>query len=208
MKSLHRKFRKFASSAGEKGVTLIELLAVVVILAIIAAIAIPVVLNSIVQAKVNTTKQDMAIITEALDRYAAYNDGVYPMPSGTATLASLLTSGTIASGSSTTFGGPYMQSLPQDAWSDDFFYGYSTHGHSFVLATQAAVSGTVTIIGTPSTTLATGDPALYVTNKNSVPQTVASTSANSGTTTSGTLLGTTASSLSISNVSDAGSGAN
>ncbi|OPG16413.1 type II secretion system protein GspG [Ferroacidibacillus organovorans] len=192
MKSLHRKFRKFASSAGEKGVTLIELLAVVVILAIIAAIAIPVVLNSIVQAKVNTTKQDMAIITEALDRYAAYNDGVYPMPSGTATLASLLTSGTIASGSSTTFGGPYMQSLPQDAWSDDFFYGYSTHGHSFVLATQAAVSGMITSSSTSA--LASGDPALYVSNTSSVP-------------TSGTFTSTSTSSTSITNVYDTLTGA-
>ncbi|KUO96732.1 type II secretion system protein GspG [Ferroacidibacillus organovorans] len=193
MESIRKKWLKITSSVGEQGVTLIELLAVVVILAIIAAIAIPVVLNSIVQAKVNTTKQDMAIITEALDRYATFHDGQFPNPSSFAsgtTLSTILTSGTAATGTSTSFGGPYLQSLPQDAWGNDFYYGTSSGGHTFVLATLASVSGSTMLAS--AATPATGDSALYVTSSNSTPQ----TGAFSGTSTSSN----------ITRIYDAGSG--
>lgn len=133
---------KFVSKTNEEhGVTLIELLAVIVILAIIAAVAVPVVLNSIKTSKENTTKQDMAIIAEALSRYAADNNGSYPSTSGTGwhdlnTLASdpLTTGGSAA----------YLNAIPQDAWGADF--QYKSDGTTYILATYAAVttpSGTV-----------------------------------------------------------------
>ncbi|SFU89311.1 type II secretion system protein GspG [Alicyclobacillus macrosporangiidus] len=110
---------------GEKGVTLIELLAVIVIIAVIAAIAVPVVLGSINKSKTNTAKQDMVVIAEALNRYATDHDGKFP------DTLSVLLQGDNESGSK-----PYLQSIPQDPWGNDFVY-HST-GDGFQLETAAA----------------------------------------------------------------------
>jgi prepilin-type N-terminal cleavage/methylation domain-containing protein len=62
----------------KKGVTLIELLVVVVILGIIAAVAIPAVMSNQATAFANTNDQNLAIVQEAVQRYAIDHDGDYP----------------------------------------------------------------------------------------------------------------------------------
>jgi general secretion pathway protein G len=104
----------------ESGLTLIELLAIIIILAIIAAVAVPVVLNSINNAKVNTTKQSMSVVVEALNRYAAENNGQFPNSSQT--LNALVPN--------------YLQAVPNDAWGNAF--SYTSNGASFTLSTSSA----------------------------------------------------------------------
>ncbi len=110
-------------SRGEEGVTLIELLAVIVILAIISAVAVPVVLNSIKTSKINTTKQSESVIAEALNRYAATNNGTFPANADTELI-------------NTTNGGPYLQAIPNDAWGNPFIFN-TTGGNSFDITTGA-----------------------------------------------------------------------
>lgn len=101
----------------DEGMTLIELLAVIVILAIIVAVAVPVVLNSIKNSKLNTTKQSMSVLVEALNRYAAEHNGSYPNA-----LNSLV--------------GTYVQAIPKDAWGNDF--NYTGGGDTFNLTDPSA----------------------------------------------------------------------
>jgi type II secretion system protein G len=119
---------------GEKGVTLIELLAVIVIIAVIAAIAVPVVLGAIHKSKTNTAKQDMMVIAEALNRYAADHDGKFPT-----NLSDLLNANDPASGSK-----PYLQAIPKDPWGNDFVYNLTEQGSGFQLETKAASDSSVT----------------------------------------------------------------
>jgi type II secretion system protein G len=123
-KWLHALIRR---TQGENGVTLIELLAVIVIIAVIAAIAVPVVLGAINRSKTNTTKQNMMIIVEALNRYAADHDGKFPSKLDD------LTTGDDASGQK-----PYLQGIPQDAWGQNFEYSTQNSDADFELDTAAA----------------------------------------------------------------------
>jgi type II secretion system protein G len=120
---------------GEKGVTLIELLAVIVIIAVIAAIAVPVVLGAINRSKTNTTKQNMTIVAEALNRYAADHDGQFPSSSleKASTALQVLVTGDADSGSK-----PYLQSIPKDAWGQEFYY--QSDGKDFQLETAKAAN--------------------------------------------------------------------
>lgn len=59
----------------DKGVTLIELLVVVVILGIIAAIVVPMVSGNQDEAYTNTNQQNLAIVNDALQRYAIDTGG-------------------------------------------------------------------------------------------------------------------------------------
>jgi len=75
-----RRLRRW--SEDQRGVTLIELMVVVAILAVIAAIAVPMVANSLEQSKVNTDKQNAAILTEALARWRIDNSNTTSLPDG------------------------------------------------------------------------------------------------------------------------------
>ncbi len=109
--------------ASDEGLTLIELLAVIVILAIIAAIAIPIILVSVNNAKINTTEQDLNIIADALNRY--YLDtGSYP------TQASGNISGVLSALSP-----QYLAGIPQDGWGNPF--NYSSSGTNYTVSTSA-----------------------------------------------------------------------
>jgi type II secretion system protein G len=151
---------------GEKGVTLIELLAVIVIIAVIAAIAVPVVLGAINRSKVNTAKQDLAVIAEALNRYAFDHNDQFPIPSEGAgkwvSASSALTALMPGSGggtSNTTDSGStaYLQSVPQDPWGNDFYYYVTSDGKNFELETATAQDSKKTGV------------ALYMSNKMSAP---------------------------------------
>jgi general secretion pathway protein G len=118
---------------GEKGVTLIELLAVIVIIAVIAAIAVPVVLGAINRSKENTVKQNMAVMAEALNRYAFDHNDQFPSTGGqwqdaSSALLALMPPSSSSGGSSNTSNNTdsgqtaYLQSVPKDPWGQDFYY--------------------------------------------------------------------------------------
>lgn len=147
VKEMLRRARALTSKhAGrEEGVTLIELMAVVVILGIIAVIAVPVVSNSINNSKVNTTKQDMAIIAQALGRYAADNDGKFPLSTETSpgddissstSSTSPAVKGLEGDGTTTPPTPGYLQGIPTDGWGKDFYY-YSD-GTTYILKTAGS----------------------------------------------------------------------
>ncbi|MGS2777286.1 type II secretion system protein [Robertmurraya sp. GLU-23] len=63
LKSLKKKMKDQA------GLTLIELLVVIVILGIIAAVAVPMVMGNKDKAEINTNKQTLSILKDAVNRY-------------------------------------------------------------------------------------------------------------------------------------------
>ncbi|MCL6600094.1 MAG: type II secretion system protein GspG [Alicyclobacillus macrosporangiidus] len=133
---MRRRALEHAAGVGrrsEAGVTLIELLAVVVILGVIAGVAIPSVMSSIENSKVNTTKQSMAVIAEALQRYAVQaGDGKFPKQDNYANIdtsnASVLLNNTN--------GGPYLQGFPNDGWGHSF--QYKSDGDTFDIKTTGS----------------------------------------------------------------------
>jgi prepilin-type N-terminal cleavage/methylation domain-containing protein len=71
LKSLKKRMKDQA------GLTLIELLVVIVILGIIAAVAIPMVTSQRDNAEINTNKQTISILKDAINRYEAI-EGIKP----------------------------------------------------------------------------------------------------------------------------------
>jgi general secretion pathway protein G len=138
---------------GEKGVTLIEMLAVIVIIAVIAAIAVPVVLSAVHNSKTTTTKQDMTVIADALNRYAMDHDGHFPV-SGWQTATDALK--TYLVGNDQNDPSTYLLSIPKDPWGQEFYYW--SDGTNYWIETAKAYS--------PSTSQ--GD-VLYMSNHMSAP---------------------------------------
>ncbi len=169
---LKRLFQWAIARKADEGVTLIELLAVIVILAIIAGIAVPVVLGSINSAKVNTTEQDLSIISEALNRYAVEHNGQYPTTSSASAISLQGTALVAPSGDSVTYIppnsttpttgtlekalAPYLAAIPADGWGNAF--GYSA---------QAPAPGSTQTF-TVETMQSENSLYYYVTNSNGV----------------------------------------
>lgn len=171
--SLFARLRTSIVSGTSKGVTLIELLAVIAILAVIAAVAIPVVQNSINNAKVNTTKQNLQIISSALQNYAASHNGTYPTTSGWVDASSSSSSGSSSSSSSSSSTlmsnlSEYIKAIPQDGWNTDFVYESTNSGAGYELATAASAAN-----ASPGQTVvkaSSGDQEYYITDTMGQPQ--------------------------------------
>lgn len=140
--TLKEKMKKrFARVLGnESGVTLIELLAVVVILAIIAAVAVPAVMSQFTTSKANVDTQNEKILSDAINRFIVQESSSYKLtlPGSTVTIDPTKIDGTgsnviaFSNGpstlanadfytvlTSTTYGGPYIQSIPSPKTSGD-----------------------------------------------------------------------------------------
>jgi general secretion pathway protein G len=74
----------FRSSRRRNGFSLVELVVVVLILGIIAAVAAPKMFNTANDARMNTTKQSLIVVRDAIELYRAQN-GSYPAAATLAT---------------------------------------------------------------------------------------------------------------------------
>lgn len=98
------------------GFTLLEVLLVVAILGVIASLVVPQLMGRQEQANLDATRLSIAGIDQALKLFSLDHAGKYPTT--TDGLGALVTS----PAQSTRWRGPYLDSLPQDAWGQPFTY--------------------------------------------------------------------------------------
>jgi len=101
----------------QRGFTLIEVLVVIIILGLIASLVVPRITGRLDEAKVEATKIQMRAIKDALEQYKLDN-GTYPTTEqGLKALVEKPNTPPLPSRWR-----PYLDKLPQDAWSRDFVY--------------------------------------------------------------------------------------
>ena len=100
---------------GQRGFTLVEMLLVLVILGVLAAIVYPKVAGRGEQARVTSTKTQIAAFKTALNLFEVDN-GYYPK--GRNGLLDLVQKPRDA----VNWHGPYLETLPKDPWGNDYIY--------------------------------------------------------------------------------------
>ncbi len=99
----------------QRGFTLIEVMVVVVILGILAAIIVPNVIGKDEQARISTTKSSLGSIGNALEMYRLDSHKYPTTQEGLDALVNKPASAKV-------WNGPYLKSLPSDAWDSPFQY--------------------------------------------------------------------------------------
>lgn len=112
------------SMHNERGFSLLEIMVVLVIIGIMAAIVAPRFIDRADEAKIEATKAQMGNIAQALKMYRLQN-GRYPDSS----------SGLNALAGKDKGGKRYMDTVPKDAWGNDFVYlSPGVHGDFDILS--------------------------------------------------------------------------
>jgi len=101
-----------------RGFTLIELMIVIVILGLLAALVAPKFLERGEEAKVTTTQVQMKNVEEALKLYKLHNSFYPTTDQGLKALVEKPESEPVPKN----WKGPYLESVPKDAWGNDFIY--------------------------------------------------------------------------------------
>ncbi|MDC3105841.1 type II secretion system major pseudopilin GspG [Gammaproteobacteria bacterium] len=125
----------------QSGFTLIEMMIVVAIIAIMSAMLAPTLFNQVNKAEKARTASDIRQIESALKFYRLDN---YRYPSQAEGLEALVSAPSGASAGS--WNGPYLDSLPKDAWKEPYRYSNpGTHGKPvevYTLGADRASGGT------------------------------------------------------------------
>ena len=118
----------------QTGFTLIEMMIVVAIMAIMSAMLAPTLFNQVSKAEKARTASDIRQIESALKFYRLDN---YRYPTQSQGLQALITA---PSGSeATSWNGPYLETVPKDAWKQDYRYANpGTHGKTVEVFTLGA----------------------------------------------------------------------
>ena len=118
----------------QTGFTLIEMMIVVAIMAIMSAMLAPTLFNQVSKAEKARTASDIRQIESALKFYRLDNYRYPPQSQG---LQALITA---PSGSeATSWNGPYLETVPKDAWKQDYRYANpGTHGKTVEVYTLGA----------------------------------------------------------------------
>jgi general secretion pathway protein G len=125
--------RKVAMSSlrtgrARRGFTLIELVVVVLVMGILAAVAAPKMFDTASNAKINTTRQSLVVVRDAIELYKAQN-GAYPGEAGSGS--------DLQNDLSTFLKGPFPKSaVPGAAGGADVRYVTSGTGTGTVSGTQ------------------------------------------------------------------------
>ena len=122
------------TSNKQTGFTLIEMMIVVAIMAIMSAMLAPTLFNQVSKAEKARTASDIRQIESALKFYRLDN---YRYPTQSQGLQALVTA---PSGSeATSWNGPYLETVPKDAWKQDYRYANpGTHGKTVEVYTLGA----------------------------------------------------------------------
>jgi len=121
MKSTNRQHRKVTRRSG---FTLLELLIVLAIIVAIAAMVAPNLLSSQQDANIQTTRATIKNIEDAFKRKAVKNNGVFEDGSGTEPIRQLAEEWEDSLGQKQK---PLLESLPRDAWNNEFQYSFDTN---------------------------------------------------------------------------------
>jgi general secretion pathway protein G len=145
------------------GFTLVEILIVVVILGILAAIVIPQFSNASQEASVNRVRADLQTMRSQIELYKIQHLGTPPALATFANQMTLQTNVSGVTGAADSNLGPYLQSIPQNAF---------TLSNQVVAADAATYGWVYTVTGNLATIVACNS-ANYVPASATVPQNLA-----------------------------------
>ena len=126
----------FKTLKNQRGMTLIEIIVVMAIIALFTSIVATQVTSRLAQAKVDATKTQIKMLSQALELYKADNDYYPTTDQGLEALITKPTTGNVPTNYPS---GGYLQKnkLPKDGWGQPFVY-ISEDGNSFTILSYGA----------------------------------------------------------------------